>query len=57
MIGGKIADGGGGIASLVVQAEEDVDTRLDWAGYGGLRPEIRYSLTSDSIILVAEGDV
>ena len=36
MIGGKIADGGGGIASPVAQAEEDVDARLDWAGCGGL---------------------
>ena len=29
MIGGKIADGGGGFASPFVQAEEDVDARLD----------------------------
>ena len=29
MIGGKIADGGGGIASLVAQAEEDADAHLD----------------------------
>ena len=29
MIRGKIADGGGGITSLVVQGEEYVDARLD----------------------------
>ena len=29
MIGGKTADGGGEIASLVAQAEEDVDAGLD----------------------------
>ena len=28
-IGGKFTDGGGGIASLVAQAEEDVNARLD----------------------------
>ena len=32
MIGGKTTDGGGGIASPVAQAEEDVDAHLDWAG-------------------------
>ena len=32
IIGGKIADGGGGIASLVAQAEEDVNAHLEWAG-------------------------
>ena len=32
MIGGKITDGGGGIASPVAQAEEDVDAHLEWAG-------------------------
>ena len=37
MIGGIIADGGGVIAPLVAQAEEDVDARLDLAGYSGLR--------------------
>ena len=29
VIGGKIADGDGGIASLAAQAEEDVDALLD----------------------------
>ena len=29
MIRGKITDGGGGITSLVVQGEEDVDARLE----------------------------
>ena len=36
MIGGGIADGGGGIASLVTQAEEDANAHLEWAGYSGL---------------------
>ena len=40
MIGGIIADGGGGITPLVAQAEEDVNARLDWAGCGGLQTEV-----------------
>ena len=56
MIKGKISDGGGGILSLFVQAEEDIDTRLDWAGCGGLRTEAGDSLTMDGIILIVEGD-
>ena len=56
MIGGKISDGGGGIASLVAQAEEDIDARLDWAGCSGLRKEVGDSLTTDGIILIFEGD-
>ena len=56
MIGGKIADGGGGIASLVAQAEEDADARLDWAGCSGLRTEVGDSLTADGILLIIEGD-
>ena len=56
MIGGGIADGGGGIASLVAQAEEDVDARIDWAGYGRLRLEVGDCLTTDGILLIVEGD-
>ena len=56
MIIRKIADGGGGIAYLAVQAEEDIYARLDWAGYDGLRTEVGYSLTVDGIILIVEGD-
>ena len=56
MIKGEISDGGGEISSLVVQAEEDIDARLDWAGCGGLRTEARDSLTMDGIILIVEGD-
>ena len=56
MTGGKIADGGGGIASPVAQAEEDVDARLDWAGCGGLRTEVGDGLTADGILLIVEGD-
>ena len=56
MIKGKISDGGGGILSLFVQAEEDIDARLDWSGCGGLRTEAGDSLTMDGIILIVEGD-
>ena len=54
MIGGEIADGVGGIANLVVQAEEDVDVRLDWSGCGGLRTKVGYSLTADGILLIVK---
>ena len=56
MIKGKISDGGGEISSLVVQAEEDIDARLDWAGCGGLRTEVGDGLTADGILLIVEGD-
>ena len=56
MIRRKIAGGDGRIASLVVQAEEDVDTRLDWAGCSRLRTEVRDCLTADGILLIVEGD-
>ena len=56
MIGGIIADGGGGIAPLVAQAEEDVDARLDLAGYSGLRTEVGDSLTADGVLLIVKGD-
>ena len=56
MIRGEIADGGGGIASLVLHAEEDIYARLDWSGCGGLRTEVGDSLTVDGIILIIEGD-
>ena len=56
MIRGKITDGGGGIISLVTQAEEDVDARLDWAGCGGLRTEVGNVFTADGNLLIVEGD-
>ena len=56
MIRGKIADGGGGIAILVAQAEEDVYARFDWVGCGGLRTEMGDGLAADGILLIAEGD-
>ena len=34
MMGGLIADGGGGITPLVAESEEDVDACFDWVGYG-----------------------
>ena len=52
MIGGIIADGGGGTTALVAQAEEDVDVRLDWAGCGRLRTELGDGLTADGILLI-----
>ena len=56
MIGGIITDGGGGITTLVVQAEEDVVARLDWADCGGLRTEMGVGLAADGILLIVEGD-
>ena len=55
-IGGIIADGGGGITTLVAQAEEDVDAHPDWAGCGGLRTEVGDGLAADAIFLIVEGD-
>ena len=55
MIRGIIADGGGGITHLVVQAQEDVDAHLDWAGCGGLRTEVGDGLAVDGILLIVEG--
>ena len=54
MIGGEIADEGAGIATLVVQAEEDINARLEWAGCDGLRTEVGDSLTADGILLIVE---
>ena len=56
MIGGIITDGGGGITPLVAQAEEYVNARLDWAGYGRLRTEVGDGLTADGILLIVEGE-
>ena len=56
MIGGEISDGGGGISSLVAQAEQDVDACLNWEGCDGLRPEVGDGLTTDDILLIVEGD-
>ena len=56
MIRGKIADGSGGIATLVAQTEEDFDACLEWEGYGGLRTEVVDGLTMDGILLVVKGD-
>ena len=56
MIGGIIDDGGGGIAPLVVQAEEDINACLDWAGYGRLKTEVGDGLAVDGIPLIVESD-
>ena len=56
IIGGEIADGGGRIVSLIAQAEEDVDARLEWTGYVGLRTEVGDGFTADGILLIVEGD-
>ena len=42
-----VANWGGGGASMFLQAEEDVDARLNWTGSQALRSEVRPSLTSD----------
>ena len=57
MIGGIIADGGCGIATLVAQAEEDVNARLYWAGCGGLRVEVGDGFAADGILPIVEVDV
>ena len=56
MIGGIIADGGGGITPLAVQAEEDVDACIDWSGCGGLGTEVGYGLAADGILLIVESE-
>ena len=56
MIGGENADGGDGIASLIAQAEEDVDDCIDWVGYRGIRMEVGDGLAADSILLIVGGD-
>ena len=56
MIGGIIADGGGGITPLVAQTEEDVDAPLDWAGCGILKTKVGDDLAADAILLIVEGD-
>ena len=56
IIGGEIADGGGRIVSLIAQAEEDIDARLEWTGYVGLRTEVGDGFTADGIILIVEGE-
>ena len=56
MIGGIIADGGGGITPLVTEVEEDVDARLDWEGCGGLGTEVGGGLAADGILLIVKGE-
>ena len=56
MIRGIITDGGGGITPLVVDAEEDVNARLDWAGYSGLGTELGDGIAADGILLIVEGE-
>ena len=51
-----VADWGGGVVSIFLQAEEDVDACLNWVGCWRLRSEVRYSLTSDDILLVVQGE-
>ena len=55
MIGGIISDGGRGIASLAMQAEEDVNACPEWASCGGFRTEVGDSLTADGILLIVKG--
>ena len=56
IIGGEIADGGGRIVSLIAQAEEDIDARLEWTGYVGLRTEVGDGLAADGVLLIVKGD-
>ena len=56
VIRGEIANGGGEISSPGVQAEEDFGACLDWAGYGGLGPEVGDGPAAGGILLIIEGD-
>ena len=56
MIGGIIADGGGGITPLVAEEDKDVDAPLEWAGCGGLGTEVGDGLAADGILLIVEGE-
>ena len=52
----KVTDRGGGVAAELFQAKEDVNARLDWAGYRGVQFEVRDVLTSDGVFLVVQGE-
>ena len=41
---------------MFLQAEEDADARLNWAGCRRLRSEMRDGLTLDGILLVVQGE-
>ena len=56
MIRWIITDGGGGIAPLVAQAEEDINARLDWEGCGGIITEVGDGLAAYGILLIVQGD-
>ena len=54
--GGEVSNWGGGVTSELSQAKEDVDARLNWAGYRGLQSDVRDGLTSDGVFLVIQGE-
>ena len=56
MGGWTVADWSGGITSLFLQSEEDVDTCSDRVGGRGIRSEVRDGLPSDVVLLVFQGD-
>ena len=41
---------------MLLHAEEDINTRSDWAGQQGLWSEVRYGLTLDGVPLVIQGE-
>ena len=41
---------------MFLQAEEDVDPHLNWAGCWGTRSEVRDGLASDGVLLVFQGE-
>ena len=41
---------------MFLHAKEDIDSRLDWAGCGGLQSEMRYGFTSDGVLLDVHGE-
>ena len=54
--GRLVADCGGRVTSMFLQAEEDVDVRSNWVGCRALRYEVRDVLISDGVLLVVQGE-
>ena len=54
--GRLVADCGGRITSMFTQAEEDVGTRLNWAGCQALQSEVRHGLTLGDVLLFFQGE-
>ena len=55
-MGRVVADCGGWITAILSLEEGYLDPCLNWAGSWALRSEVRDGLTSDSILLVVQGE-